>query len=175
MPGPLARRALPVFLLAALSACGHAPVHDASAGAPPASPVPHAIAIDEVDVATLQARLRSGSLSSHALTQAYLDRIAAIDDAGPTLDAVIELNPDALHEADARDADGEFRGVARTGSAPSEDGCVPRPATACGGGDRPRKDQPERMGELPVDALDLRLEWARGPQPLSSPLSCIPS
>jgi len=104
MSGPLARRALPVFLFAALSACRHAPVHDESAGAPSTAPMPHAIAIEEVDVATLQAQLRSGDLSSHALTQAYLDRIAAIDDSGPTLGAVIELNPDALREADARDA-----------------------------------------------------------------------
>jgi hypothetical protein len=54
-----------------------------------------------------------GELSSHALTRAYLDRIAAIDDAGPTLNAVIELNPDALKEADARDAErkaGRVRG-----------------------------------------------------------------
>jgi len=104
MSGPLARRFLPALLLAALSACGHAPVHDASAGAPSASPVRQAIAIEEVDVATLQAQFRSGNLESHALTQAYLDRIAALDDTGPTLGAVIELNPDALREADARDA-----------------------------------------------------------------------
>jgi amidase len=104
MSGLLARRALPVSLLAALSACGHAPVHDASAGGSSAPPARHAIAIEEVDVATLQAQLRSGNLSSRALTQAYLDRIAAIDDSGPTLGAVIELNPDALQEADARDA-----------------------------------------------------------------------
>ncbi|HLT45201.1 MAG TPA: amidase, partial [Luteimonas sp.] len=45
--------------------------------------------------------------------QAYLDRIAAVDDAGPRLGAVIELNPDALEEADALDAErkaGKVRG-----------------------------------------------------------------
>jgi len=53
-------------------------------------------------------------LSSRALTQAYLDHIAAIDRAGPHLNAVIELNPDALREADARDSErkaGNVRGV----------------------------------------------------------------
>ena len=47
------------------------------------------------------------------LTQAYLDRIAKIDKAGPTLNSVIELNPDALEEADALDAErkaGKLRG-----------------------------------------------------------------
>src|SRR3546814_14348447 len=46
--------------------------------------------------------MTDGNLSSRELTQAYLDRIAAIDDAGPRLNAVIELNPEALEEADAR-------------------------------------------------------------------------
>ena len=67
----------------------------------------------ETDIATLQARMTGGELSSRQLTQAYLDRIAAIDDAGPSLHAVIELNPDALEEADLRDAQrkaGEVRG-----------------------------------------------------------------
>src|SRR5687767_8191181 len=53
-------------------------------------------AFAEVGIDELQARMGRGELTSHALTQAYLDRIAAIDDAGPTLNAVIELNPAAL-------------------------------------------------------------------------------
>ncbi len=61
-------------------------------------------AFAETDITTLQTRMTQGALTSRALTQAYLDRIAAIDDAGPTLNAVIELNPNALKEADARDA-----------------------------------------------------------------------
>src|SRR4029079_4079601 len=42
-----------------------------------------------------------------------LDRIAAIDDAGPQLNAVIDINPAAVKEADARDAErkaGQSRG-----------------------------------------------------------------
>lgn len=69
--------------------------------------------IVEADIATLSERLRKGELSSVQLTQAYLDRIAAIDDAGPRLNAVIELNPNALFEAetlDAARAKGDVRG-----------------------------------------------------------------
>ncbi|TWI00916.1 amidase [Luteimonas cucumeris] len=87
--------------------------HDASKQAGVA-PEPAAFAYDEADVAGLQSRMEKGELSSHALTQAYLDRIAAIDDAGPRLNAVIEINPDALKEADARDAErkaGRLRGT----------------------------------------------------------------
>ena len=51
--------------------------------------------------------MSEGSLTSHDLTRAYLDRIAAIDDAGPKLNAVIELNPQALADAAALDAERE--------------------------------------------------------------------
>ncbi len=79
------------------------------------SPAPSADSVDivEADIATLSGRMRRGELSSVQLTQAYLDRIAAIDDAGPRLNAVIELNPEALTEAAARDAsraNGDLRG-----------------------------------------------------------------
>lgn len=48
--------------------------------------------------------LAQGEITSAQLTQAYLDRIAAIDDAGPRLQAVIAVNPDALAQAAASDA-----------------------------------------------------------------------
>ncbi len=72
-----------------------------------------AFAFEEATVAELQQKMQSGALSSHALTQAYLDRIAAIDASGPGLNSVIELNPDALKDADALDAErkaGKTRG-----------------------------------------------------------------
>jgi len=63
--------------------------------------------LDVVDltVAEAQRRMSTGTLTSRALTQAYLDRIAAIDDAGPQLNAVIDINPAAVKEAAARDAE----------------------------------------------------------------------
>jgi amidase len=72
-----------------------------------------AFAYEEASIASLQQQMAAGSVSSRTLTQAYLDRIAAIDDAGPRLGAVIETNPDALKEADALDAErkaGKLRG-----------------------------------------------------------------
>jgi amidase len=67
----------------------------------------------EATINDLQAQMQSGKLSSEALTQAYLDRIAAIDKAGPKLNAVIELNPDALAIAKQMDDErktGKLRG-----------------------------------------------------------------
>eukprot|EP01041_Mallomonas_annulata_P018562 gene18562-37544_t len=60
-----------------------------------------------------QARMQAGSLTSQALVKQYLQRIAAIDRAGPRINAVIELNPDALAIAAALDrerAAGKLRG-----------------------------------------------------------------
>ncbi|MFD1296052.1 amidase [Lysobacter gummosus] len=69
--------------------------------------------IVEADTATLAARMADGNLSSVRLTQAYLDRIAALDDNGPRLNAVIEINPNAIAEARALDEErkaGKLRG-----------------------------------------------------------------
>jgi amidase len=60
-------------------------------------------AIVALDATTLRTELAAGRLSAERVTQAYLRRIAALDDAGPTLNAVIELNPEA--EAIARRLD----------------------------------------------------------------------
>lgn len=103
--------ALPLLLL--LAACAPAPGNDPPAGAAPAAAVVPAVDVVELDIATASRRMAAGELSSRALTQAYLDRIAAIDDAGPTLNAVIEIAPDALAQAEARDAEraaGQVRG-----------------------------------------------------------------
>ncbi len=59
----------------------------------------------EATIEQLQQQLAAGHLTSHALTAAYLQRIAEIDRAGPKLNVVIELNPDALAIADQLDAE----------------------------------------------------------------------
>lgn len=59
----------------------------------------------ELSAQEAQAAMAAGTLSSRTLTQAYLDRIARIDDAGPMLNAVIEINPEAIAQADALDAE----------------------------------------------------------------------
>lgn len=101
--------ALSAAMLAALGGCDRIR-NLASVSAAPDKPAA-AAATDfpflEAGIADLSGRMARGELSSHELTRAYLERIAAIDDAGPTLNAVIELNPDAIKEADARDAERE--------------------------------------------------------------------
>ncbi len=80
----------------------------------PAQPAPPALVdVVELSATAAKARMASGELTSAALTQAYLDRIAKVDDAGPTLGAVIEVNPQAMAEAAALDGErnaGTLRG-----------------------------------------------------------------
>ncbi len=74
---------------------------------------PPAFPFAEATIDGLQARMRAGKLTAHELTAAYLDRIAAVDKAGPAINAIIELNPDALDIADQLDAErkaGHVRG-----------------------------------------------------------------
>jgi amidase len=56
-----------------------------------------------LDAVVLRDELAAGRLSAERVTEAFLQRIAAIDDSGPQLGAVIELNPDA--RAVARELD----------------------------------------------------------------------
>jgi amidase len=103
------------FLATSLTAAASAAAASAASWAFPevleAAPPPFALA--EVGVAELQRRMTRGTTTSRALTQAYLARIAAIDAAGPRLRSVIEVNPEALAIAAARDAErrqGRVRG-----------------------------------------------------------------
>jgi amidase len=69
--------------------------------------------MDELTIAEMQARMAAGELSARELAEGYLERIASIDRGGPRVNAVIEINPDALDIADARDAErrqGRVRG-----------------------------------------------------------------
>lgn len=60
--------------------------------------------IVEASIDDIHAAYGSGALTAHQLVQAYLDRINAYDKSGPTINAIITLNPHALDEADKLDA-----------------------------------------------------------------------
>src|SRR6266576_4674487 len=72
----------------------------AQSAAPNAVPTQH----NEATVAQLQSEMASGRLTSEELTKEYLARIVALDQNGPGVNAVIELNPDALVMARNADA-----------------------------------------------------------------------
>jgi amidase len=87
------RSSIPRLLVLALLASSRA----AAAGAAPFGHL-------EATVAQLQAEMASGRLTSQALTQEYIQRIIAMDQGGPGVNSVIEINPDALAMAANADA-----------------------------------------------------------------------
>ena len=69
--------------------------------------------LDELTIAELQNGMRSGRFTARRLAEMYLARIDAIDEHGPAINSIIELNPDALAIADSLDAErkaGRVRG-----------------------------------------------------------------
>lgn len=106
------RPALLLFVSVLMIACQSTPPGPPAANSQPA-PTPAAAALEELGVAELQARMVRGELSSHGLTQAYLDRIETLDRTGPRLNAIIAVNPTALADAARLDAErraGQVRG-----------------------------------------------------------------
>jgi amidase len=101
---PLRRRA--ATLLAAL-VIGHCPLVT--------SVQLHAaeLKLEDATIADLQTAFSKGSLTAEKLTALYLARIEAYDQKGPVINSVITLNPKALAEAKALDAErkaGKVRG-----------------------------------------------------------------
>ncbi len=88
--------AVRTLLLAALLALPVAAANDATRNSDsPDVPTRH----NEATVAQLQAEMASGKLTSEELTKEYIKRIIALDQNGPGVNSVIELNPEALDMA----------------------------------------------------------------------------
>jgi amidase len=78
------------------AACLPAPLQ----AAPPDNPD---FELGERTVAELQDGLKSGKYTARSLVEKYLERIAAVDQRGPSLRSVIEVNPEAVAIAEALD------------------------------------------------------------------------
>src|SRR5262245_14616798 len=71
------------------------------------------VALSDASIAELQTAMQSGSLTAEKLTQMFLARIDAYEKSGPRLHALITINPKALDDARALDAErkaGKVRG-----------------------------------------------------------------
>lgn len=122
MTSPLSRRefvalsAAGVAAAGAVSACaGDSAPKGAAGGGGAEAPfaVPREDALFEKGVAELSAMMARGELTSRALVERHLQRIAAMDKQGPAINAVMELNPEAGAIAAAMDAErkaGKVRG-----------------------------------------------------------------
>jgi amidase len=69
--------------------------------------------LNEVSIDELQQKMQDGEYTSRSITEQYLKRIKEIDQNGPGINSVIEINPDALTMADDLDEErkkGSVRG-----------------------------------------------------------------
>ncbi|MEL7491785.1 MAG: amidase [Pseudomonadota bacterium] len=102
------KSAFPALLLLACAPEGdETPTAVDTSAPPPASETVESFAPDGWAAKTLPEiaeGLREGEVTAEELVTAYLDRIARIDRAGPTLQSVLSLNPNALDDARALDA-----------------------------------------------------------------------
>jgi amidase len=78
----------------------------------PTVPVPEvkSFELEEITVAELQDGMKSGKFTAHSLVEKYSARIDEIDKRGPSINAIIELNPDAFSIADALDRERRSKG-----------------------------------------------------------------
>src|SRR3569832_2285690 len=71
-------------------------------------------ALEEITIDELQKKKEKGEWTSHSITQLYLKHIDALDKKGAAINAVIEINPDALAIAERLDKErkeGKVRGL----------------------------------------------------------------
>jgi len=97
--GPLVRRALALAVLTTVLA-----------SAAPRTVEAQDLGIAEATIEDLNRAFESGSLTAERLIEMHLARIEAYDQAGPRLNAVLHLNPDALETARALDLERRERG-----------------------------------------------------------------
>ena len=114
---PLARALVRISaiggLAIGLASCGRGGTDTATAARTMATAIAPHVDVIELSIADAQAGMQAGRYGSVDLVDAYLARIAAVDDAGPSLNAVIALNPSARKDAQALDAEraaGRLRG-----------------------------------------------------------------
>jgi len=76
---------------------------DREAGKDKATAPVKSFEFEETSIAELREAMHSGRHTSRTITAAYLERIQEVDKQGPSLNSVIELNPDALAIAENLD------------------------------------------------------------------------
>jgi amidase len=105
-PSAALRAALSISaLVGLLAACANQP-------APSSMPSSTPFAVEEASIADLRDAIRSHRVTSRQLVEAYVARIAALDQS-TTLNSIVVVNPQALADADAMDREFATTGTLR--------------------------------------------------------------
>ncbi len=103
--GALAGAALALAGTGVASAAPAPETAEAGGAAPPAD-----FELAEVSLAELAAGMQAGKWTARSLVEKYMARIAALNQSGPALRCVLEINPDALADAEALDHERRAKG-----------------------------------------------------------------
>jgi amidase len=112
---PARRRFLQTSLMGGMAAAVAAPLRpligeareNSRAGRPAEVP---SFEFEEITIADLQDGMKSGKYTARSIAEKYLARIDQIDKRGPAVNALIEINPDALAIAEALDKERKEKG-----------------------------------------------------------------
>jgi amidase len=88
------------FLISAICSLSLAPL---PAPAGPQAKTPVGFRLEETSISQVHAAMKAKQLTCHDLVAQYLRRIEADDKKGAALNAIVQINPDALKEADELD------------------------------------------------------------------------
>jgi amidase len=110
--GAAAATIVPTLAPAFSAARANSSAGSPTGGSAPASGSPEVTSfeLDEITIAQLQEGMKSGKYTARSLVGKYSARINEIDKHGPTVNSVIEMNPDAASIADALDAERKAKG-----------------------------------------------------------------
>ena len=74
------------------------------------SPAVRPFELEEITISELQDGMKSGKFSARSLVESYAARIDEIDKSGPAVNAIIEMNPEALSIAEGLDQERKSKG-----------------------------------------------------------------
>jgi amidase len=80
-----------------------------SIASPPSPPV-QPFELEELTIAELQEGMKSAKFTARSLVEKYSARIGEVDKSGPAINAVIQMNPDAIGIAEALDQERKAKG-----------------------------------------------------------------
>jgi len=106
----VSRRSITTGLVSLVAAGALPAAAGAAEAAPKSPPAKRRFDLSQATVADINAAMDAGALTSERLVQLYLARIAAYDKRGPALNSIINLNPRAIEEARALDAERRQKG-----------------------------------------------------------------
>jgi amidase len=110
LAGSATTAAVPMLVPALAASRAASPLRPPADGRTAPAPDVKAFELDEITISDLQDGMQSGKYTSQSLVQKYSARIDEVDKHGPTVNSVIQMNPEALSIAAVLDQERKSKG-----------------------------------------------------------------